>query len=272
MLGKLLKYEFKATARMFIPFYIAIIVLSLLNRVVFGVLQSSTLMAIPRFLTMAVYVFLIIATFIMTYLVMIQRFYKNLLGEEGYLSMTLPVKVSSHLLAKSISAFAWIMATMFVTFLSILLMIPDLRFILEIPDAFREASRVFKDEIGLSFSLFLLMGIEIMCASIITSVLMIYTAISLGQLSNKHRVLASFGAYIAIYSIIQTINVSLLVIGSQIFESTFNAFYEYTTITSLQSNFIIIIMLGILGLQIVYGVSYFFLTRYLLDKKLNLVA
>lgn len=41
---------------------------------------------------------------VVTAVILIQRFYKNLLGSEGYLMFTLPVTVSQHLFSKTIIA------------------------------------------------------------------------------------------------------------------------------------------------------------------------
>ena len=43
------------------------------------------------------YGMVIIAAFVITLIVIIQRFYKNLLTDEGYLMFTLPVKAHSHI-------------------------------------------------------------------------------------------------------------------------------------------------------------------------------
>ncbi|MEG0691641.1 MAG: hypothetical protein RR444_00995 [Oscillospiraceae bacterium] len=260
MLGKLLRYEFKSTARLFLPFYGAIILLSLLNRVLFVVLNSTDFLNIPRVITMATYVFIIIATFIMTYVVMIQRFYKSLLSEEGYLSMTLPVKTSSHLLSKGIVAFVWILSTLAITLLSIFLILPDYNFLSQIPAVWQEATQIFQSELGISLNLFIVIMIGIALVSIISSILMIYTAIAFGQLSNKHKVLTSFGAYVAIYAIIQAINIVLIASVASV-----TPFTEELPVTMLPS-----VLLGVLSIQLIYGVAYFFITRYLLDKKLNL--
>lgn len=270
MLGKLLKYELKSTARIFLPFYAAVLVLSVLNRVLFVILENVEFLQIPRFLVMATYVFIIIATFIMTYIVMIQRFYKNLLGEEGYLSMTLPVKTSSHILSKGISSAIWILSTIIITLISIFIMLPNYDFLTQFSTFWAGASAEFRELLGLNFELLFTAIILITFVAIITSILMIYTAISFGQLSNKHKVLTSFGAYVAIYAIVQTIGASFLGILSS--TSLFNhmEINVLTTPPETISKFVLGTLIGVMVIEIVLCVAYFFVTRYLLDKKLNL--
>ena len=48
---------------------------------------------------------------VMSLVVMIQRFYKNVLGDEGYLTLTLPVNVHEILWSKLIVSFVWFLAT-----------------------------------------------------------------------------------------------------------------------------------------------------------------
>lgn len=77
MLAKLLKYEFKATARLFIPLYIALIVFTLIHRVVntVEIVQKSIGINIKTLLSaisMVGYNVLIIGISAMTLIIMIQ--------------------------------------------------------------------------------------------------------------------------------------------------------------------------------------------------------
>ena len=55
-------------------------------------------------ISMVGYVVLIISISAITLIIMVQRFYKNLLGDEGYLMFTLPVKTWQNVLNKLIFA------------------------------------------------------------------------------------------------------------------------------------------------------------------------
>lgn len=275
MLGKLIKYELKSTGRLFLPFYAAVLVLSILNRVLFVALDNMKFMEIPRFITMSTYVVLIIGTFVMTYVVMMQRFYKNLLGEEGYLSMTLPVTATQHIISKSITAFIWIVSTVIVTFISIFAMLPDYSFIGEIMSGYSTAAAEFAAFTNISLTFTLLLAFLLALVSLLASILMIYTAISFGQLANKHRVMMSFVSYIGIYAIIQTINVSLI----GVFSFGINKWLEQAThsfgigdagMVSIPGNTIVLVLAGGVALELIYCAAYFFITKYVLEKKLNL--
>ena len=89
MLGKLIKYEFNANSRTFLPMYIALILVAAVNRVL-RVTMSEANLAFGISIMLLVGLFMALG--IITLVVIIQRFNKNLLGDEGYLMFTLPVK------------------------------------------------------------------------------------------------------------------------------------------------------------------------------------
>lgn len=92
MLGKLTKYEFKATCRFFLPLYGALLLLAAMSRLSQWIMTYNEIGLLHYFSNIftLVYVLVAVAIFALTLIVMIQRFYKNLLGDEGYLMFTLP--------------------------------------------------------------------------------------------------------------------------------------------------------------------------------------
>lgn len=95
MLRKLLKHEFRATARIMVPVYLVLLVTALgANFSTRGILKTpyAVLNILGSLLVMA-FVVAIMAVCVVSFLLMIQRFYKNLLRDEGYLMLTLPASV-----------------------------------------------------------------------------------------------------------------------------------------------------------------------------------
>ena len=92
MLGKLIKYEFKGTARLYLPFFALLVLLTVVNRfsLQFSV-SHSEIMEIPSVLAMMLYIVAVIAIFVIAMVATVQRFYKNFMTDEGYLMFTLPV-------------------------------------------------------------------------------------------------------------------------------------------------------------------------------------
>lgn len=113
MFRKLFKYEWTAMMRSLFPVYGAVLAVTVLNALMFHVivpeagraelLDSPFLELIPWF-TGALYAAVLAALGVMTVLPVIQRFYKGLLKEEGYLMFTLPVESWKIVLAKALAA------------------------------------------------------------------------------------------------------------------------------------------------------------------------
>ncbi len=260
MLGKLLKYELKSTARVFLPLYPVLLALALLNKLLFVVFESSEILFVPRILSSMLYGIMIVAILVITFIVMIQRFYKNLLGEEGYLMFTLPVKASCQILSKLIVAVIWFLGSAIITMLSIFILLPNYDFIKQLPEFFSKA-KFYVESAGLNYGLMILEAIALIFVSLIASILMIYCAIAIGHLANKHKVLTSLGAYLGIYTIIQAVNmISIQIISNNIFDQDFIP--KASELNSL--------VLLSMGTMIVFSVGYFFVTKYILSKKLNL--
>ena len=117
MLAKLIKHEFKATARIFLPILGTVLVLTgaaALTVKLGGILVlpggtgwggpvlglASGLLCLLTFIAM-------MAMMTAAVVVTIQRFYKNLLGDEGYLMFTLPVTPAQHITAKLAVGTVW---------------------------------------------------------------------------------------------------------------------------------------------------------------------
>ena len=98
---KLLKYEWKACARICLPLYAVELLVAFINRLLYSDIGSKLLYGIPSIVMTMLYAAIMVALFVVTAVVLVQRFYKNLLGSEGYLMFTLPVSVSQHILSKA---------------------------------------------------------------------------------------------------------------------------------------------------------------------------
>ena len=93
MLLRLLKYDFRAMWKQFSLIWGAALALALVNHfTVNGLDSTSTVGETTAGISMLVYVAILMAMFIVALVFAIQRFFKGLLGDEGYLMHTLPVR------------------------------------------------------------------------------------------------------------------------------------------------------------------------------------
>ncbi|NMA55206.1 MAG: hypothetical protein GX952_04665, partial [Firmicutes bacterium] len=88
MLRKLLKYEIKATARVFLPLYLILFTMAIVNKLISLIFPLG--IETPKVVGMAIYSAILVGMFVATFVMILQRFYKNLLANEGYLMFTLP--------------------------------------------------------------------------------------------------------------------------------------------------------------------------------------
>ena len=267
MLGKLLKYELKATSRVFIPLYIAILVVSIVN----GLSLNLEILNIQGLATI-VLMCLFISLFVITIVVTIQRFNKNLLKDEGYLMFTLPVSSKHLVLSKYLTSLIWTFLSFIVAFLSftIIFMIPTYKYF-DFSYFINEFNLLFSNMLNLNILGQFIKIILLMIISYTIFIFNVYLALSVGQLPvfNRFRNVSSFIGFLVInllLSYAQNI-VSLFVNDASVnIEAIDNINYAISSVTSIVSkglNIAIVINLIII-------LVLFFATTYILDKKLNL--
>lgn len=267
MLGKLLKYELKATSRVFIPLYIAILVVSIVN----GLSLNLEILNIQGLATI-VLMCLFISLFVITIVVTIQRFNKNLLKDEGYLMFTLPVSSKHLVLSKYLTSLIWTFLSFVVAFLSftIIFMIPTYKYF-DFSYFINEFNLLFSNMLNLNILGQFIKIILLMIISYTIFIFNVYLALSVGQLPifNRFRNVSSFIGFLVINLLISYAQniVSLFVNNASVnIEAIDNINYAINSVTSIVSkglNIAIVINLIII-------VVLFFATTYILDKKLNL--
>lgn len=197
MFGKLVKYELKSIGKWYFILYLLTLLVSIVLGMMVTTVDSqnnyeigqSTLSA----LLVLIFVALLVGLSIGTIFLVISRFYKNIFGREGYLTMTLPVTEHQILLSKLLSSFIWVIMNGFVLGLSFFLVaLPSLvKNSAQILAAFPEISTIFRH-----WELY--MGIVYLFLSILASILVIYLSIVVGQTFHDRRILASFVSYFLI--------------------------------------------------------------------------
>ena len=262
MLGKLTKYELRATMRVFLPLYLAILVTAAFCRVFVHFdfdMSNEILAALSRIVAFA-YGAVLFATFALTLVLLVQRFYKNLLGSEGYLMHTLPVKTWQNISAKLIAVVVWIIATMLVVGVSVLMIVGDLALIRHFIESLPEAMRLlFGDD---QIWLYLLEGMFALLTQGIANILLIYVSLAIGHLFHKHRVAAAVGAYLVIIFVLGVL-LNLAIAGFNLMPWRFWGMFSGESLIHL-------VLLGGSALNLLFGAACFFTTNYILSRHLNL--
>ena len=220
MTGKLMKYEIKSSMKLMAVIWAALIAASLLFSLSLHVLTDiaverpgggiSFAIGIFEFITGLMYFAVFVALIVATLVIVIMRFYKGLLGDEGYLMHTLPVNPWQLITSKGIIAALIVMISVLVAFLSILVL-AGVSGLETIPEMFGALGAIWEEEPRMV--LVIVEAIILLVLSVLKSVYQIYAALAIGQLANKHRILLSLGAYIGI-SMIMSILFLLIVAAS----------------------------------------------------------
>lgn len=245
MMRKLLKYDLKSMSKVIVPFWIALFIIGVLcsTQIKFGFQNmggaGNTLLVI----SVMVFIALIMAVMVMNFAVIIQRFWKGLLKEEGYLMFTLPVSERSLILSKGISAMLITLGTVVIILLLVLTVAMmhgfDLRQLMQIriPDWFTAKWGFYV--------------IAFCVINILSGIYHLYVAMAIGQLSNKNRFLCSFAAYIVL-AIVFTIVETLVLEGSSMRLDYMINEWAYLAVAAAEV------------------IIYHIITEYILSKKLNL--
>jgi hypothetical protein len=256
MLGKLMKYEIKATARVFLPVYAALIVSSLTSLLFHHVKFSW-----PAGISYSIMGGLIVAVIVISLILTLQRFYKNLLGPEGYLMFTLPVGVDHLVLSKLLTSALWFLASGIVVAAA---SNPD--FAVAGLERIGRAFAQFQYYLSQSahYPLFLAEFLVLAVAGFFGSILKLYACISLSLLADRHRVAWSFAAFIGLNTAEQTFSGILFSSADAMFDLK-NFFQNLSDITAMHT-----MLLSMTGFVLLIAVVYYIVTRVMLSRRLNL--
>ncbi|RDU22318.1 hypothetical protein [Anaerosacchariphilus polymeriproducens] len=265
MLGKLFQAEWKATSRWLLPLHLILLVVTVMGKILLstGLLENEAFVALA-ILSMTFYTILIIATSIITFVIIVVRFYKSLFSDEGYLTFTLPVTTNQLLISKIGVAFIWCLINTVSVILSVFILVFNEKTMDSIAELIPNLNNGLDKVLGFSGFGGVLFIIFYIFVCILSAILMFTVSICIGQLMSKHKVLGAILAYVGIYMIIQTIStVGMVAIGSitsnmsQISNAEVLKVYQITIPVSLVFS---IILSGI----------YYFISKYIMKNKLNL--
>lgn len=296
MLGKLMKYEWKNIWKagtlmllgMLVVTVIGCVVLRMPGGVVTGLLDNNDINATQSWFvlssfvaTLILYVIMLLASTWGMLIFLGIRFYRSMYTDEGYLSHTLPVTANQLFLSKVLVSGVWYLfitigigisvVALIVSLMTGLLNIGELSSVLTqyngniwefMADAFYELGRTYEEEMGINLSHYVITLLLTYVAGPFITMVTLFGALTIGQLSSKHKGFMGILAYAGLTilsSIIGSTVQSAFMFGTNVMSSsggfsvTTNMVYDINVITSL------------LIAAIMYGVSY-----YIMNRKLNL--
>ncbi len=276
MLGKLMKYDLRSCMRRFGPLWVAALALSVLNGLSFRYVldapgqHSGLLTFLLGILPVMLLFGLFFAIAILSLVFICERFYKGLLGSEGYLMFTLPAPVGAHIASKGLTALILEIISGVVALASGALLVtvyhPE-----GFEDGIRQALEMLRQlDLPASLPWLIAEGLLLGLVTAAAETLRIYLAISLGHLAKKHRVACSLLSYVGIGIVLNI----LFMFGVNAAASGFRAVSGVSILTGLDSlssaGAAASAMGGALFFELLLGTVYFLLSRWILKHKLNL--
>ena len=265
-MGKLMKHELRSYWKTFLPLWGAMLVLSVINGFTLRGVGSFFSQGIP----MLVFGSVVLASGVLTLVLVLQRFYQGLLGNEGYLVLTLPLSRRQILGAKLLSAVLVEMLSLLAAAASCaLLVILATRAKPEGLKLFFEMLNVTFEDMPKESALAVLMVFELVLMAILAAAektLHMYAAMSIGHLAKKQRIALSMVAYVAI-NVVGTQLLALLIRAAGKLDLHFP--WDYTDFVSSLGS-MCASLAGILLLELAACGLLWVVSEYILKKKLNL--
>lgn len=282
MLSKIIKYEFKDTSKICGLILLVIAVVTLIGAL--GLILpvkfisdernfnndlSSGLWVMLLTMTMVLYIIMLMGV---TYGMMIYQgvhFYKTMYSDEGYLTQTLPVTKHQLLIGKTLVAGIWYLLVMLCVGISVILLVLSLAVALEagLPSSsdiqeFQQGMREGLTMMNLSAAHLIISVILAVLISPFSAMLMVFGALTIGQLSGKYKALMGILAYFGV----MIVNMILSNIMQFIFSygSIFMARVVKRS-ASVAGAYDSAIIVGL-----IMGVSMYFISHHILTKRLNM--
>ena len=208
--GKVFKYEMISGARIILPVYALLLVLSLF----IGIFVMSSDFdfdgngALGMFKTAIVILttILFVVMIVIIFSIIERRYKKSILGDEGYLNLTLPVTVGEHLWGRYLADIVWALSYAVIMLLAVALIF--IRGWNQIPQAFSrflQSSAEFKLQYGFGYG-------YTFCCSFINCLIFfmlicifIYMTETVIQLVGKHRTLMSILIFVVVFLLFQNL-------------------------------------------------------------------
>ncbi len=296
MLGKLMKYEWKNTWKagalmllgMLVVTVIGCMVLRMPGGLVTEIVDGNDISAAQSWLvvssfvaTLILYVVMLLAATWGMVIFLGIRFYRSMYTDEGYLSHTLPVTANQLFLSKVLVSGIWYLLIMIGIGISVvalvlsttigMLNIRDVHNALAeyggniwtfLAEGISQIADIYQNEMGINLLHYMVTVTITFLAGPFITMITLFGALTIGQLSSKHKGLMGILTYAGLTMISSLIGSTVQ--SALMFSSNMVSRPSGFTL-SVNSAYDINVLVSLLIAAIMYGVSY-----YILNKKLNL--
>ena len=274
MVKKLIKHEIDYYFRTLIIFLPMILVFGIVTAIV-GLFEGKEI------IDSIIYIIVVSSSMVMLYvssivclvltgILSVTRFYKNLFTQEGYLTLSLPITYKQHILVKLLVAIICEILTAVVVVVAWLIAsisYPDIQYV------FGEIFGSIGELIGLldvgNIILYTIELIVMLFLTLISTNMLYYACITLGQTARKNRIFSAVGYYFLYYIIVQIISTFITVIIT-----TLAVFDKFTVIIEfIENNPYLSVHIFFVSYILIAGALtylYYRIILYVMNNRLNL--
>ncbi len=269
MVKKLFKHELISYLHTLPIVYIVLFGIGLMGRFIRAFEDDSTTYVILNGSASAMLFIASFAAVVLTTVFCLIRFYKNLFSGEGYLTLTLPVSVESHLFVKTIGALIANVATALAIALAVCTFFAG-DWLHEIIKALLYLFKYATMSYGTA-NMILYVGeiLLLMLTMTLAQLLTFYMCICIGQSLRRGRIIAAIGIYYGLTLLTQGIGTALLIAQTFLEDSQF-IIHLNRWIIQHKPTFVHLILCGIIVLGILWSGICFLISRAMMKKRLNL--
>ena len=269
MLGKLLKSEFRATGRVMLPFLGGLLVLALAANLGIRLINGNAALTALGAIIVVIYFLALCAMGVVTLVLLVYRFYRSLLSDEGYLTFSLPAGIHTQLWSKLICSAVWIIVAFIALMLSIVLVTSPVELTRYVLSDMSGMFERFAEAYGIgAFELvsFVLEVLLLMLLASLAACLTFYASMSLGFGFSDHKVLYSVLVFIGIGIVTQIASVSLIAaVGVGLSSMPLDFVYRMDYL-----DYGHVFLLSMCALELIYCAALYAITAFSLKRRLNL--
>ncbi len=269
MVKKLLKHEFTYYFRTFSLFLPIVLVIGVMTKVFRCFDNGNIINDIAIFSSSVMLVMACVALLVLSTVISIIRFYKNMYSAEGYLTFTLPVTTTEHIFVKLfVSTVCQIICLLTVIAAGAIALSGE-----ALTDFFNFMSQLV-DGARLTLGAANLIGfvaevLLLLLLSAISTTLLYYACITVGQTAKKNRILLAIGAYFIYYMATQTISTVLTIVVTVFGTSgVLDTLFDWLTNNLVSA--IHIYLCAAIVLYAILSAVFWLVTKIIMTKKLNL--
>ena len=260
MVKKLFKHEFLAMGRLILPLIIGILGIGTLTRLIY-LFESDTVI----FNIVGISAFILLFIGIIASLVLCTVFGIIRFCSEGYLSFTLPVTPTQHLVVKLLTAVTCFILIVTAGFASLCIAFSG-EALVEIFKAIGFILNGFADCIGTTNTiLYIVEFLLLLLLSVFYMYLLFYTCITIGQTAKKGRIGKAIATYFIYYGITQVVGTTFVIINALLGNKGIAGFAEAEPELFIHTFFCVeIAVISVLSLV------FFLISRHIMNKRLNI--